>query len=444
VTLRQLEDLAGQIVFVGIADGSLRVLKSFVWNQIGQVSLSHDGRFIAYSAPAGSGVPAHDIFLLASDGSRETVAVRSQAEDRQPVWSPDGSQVLFVSNRTGNASLWTVHVAGGRPTGLPELVRTDVGGRLLGMTRSGALYYVTGGPTSNIYTVDVDAKMSVKGAPIRATERFVNGNTEPKWSRDGQSLAYRRGSSIVIRSEKTGEERVVLTELLAAQLTGWFPDGRSVLVLSRDVEQNLTRFQRLDTRNGNAEVLLSVRSDRLGIRPGRRPDLSPDGRSIFYIDRSQVPGESLLMRFDIDTRRSVELLRARDKDDAEPTAVAVSPDSDQLAFVAAGWVSVMPAAGGEPRKVSRRAASVGGGLRPELAWTPDQRYLLIVAGEDNGRKLWRVPVDDGESEGTGLAGDVEFLTVDPGGRRITYRLEEHRPWELWALENFLPNPRGSK
>jgi Tol biopolymer transport system component len=406
LVLRTLRDRTGQIAFVSRVDGSLRVLKSpRGWDQLGKVSLSPDGRFIAYSGLAGPGLPAHDIFVLASDGSREAVVVSGPAADVEPVWSPDGSQILFRSNRTGNISLWTVHIADGRAMGPPELVRGEIGG-LKGMTRSGALYYVTGGPTSNIYTVEVDANMRVTGAPVRATDRFVNGNTDPKWSRDGQSLAYRRGSVIVIRSMKTGEERVVLSELQAAQLTAWFPDGRSVLVLSRDVEQNRTGFHRLDVTNGRAEFLLSVKTDPLGIGFRRRPAMSPDGKSIFYIDQSKEPNK-LLMRFDIDSRRNVELVRASSGEFRE---VAVSPDSAQLAYRDGEGLRVMPVGGGEPQKV---LADSGG----ELAWTPDQRLL---------------------------SGRFRFLALHPDGHRIAYRASENRPFELWALENFLRKPGAKK
>jgi Tol biopolymer transport system component len=460
LVLRTLQDRTGQIAFVSTADGSLRVLKSpRGWAQLGKVSLSPDGRFIAYSGPAGPGLPAHDIFVLAADGSREAVVVQSPAEDRQPVWTPDGKQILFVSNRAGGSSLWTVHIAEGRPKGSPALVRTDIS-RLLGMTRNGALYYVTGGPVTNIYTADVDANMKVTGVPAPATDRFVNGNTDPKWSRDGQHLAYRRGATIVIRSAKTGDERLVPTELRAAQLTGWFPDGRSVLVLSLDAEQRRTNFHRLDTTNGSTELLFSIGTDLNGIGFRRRPDLSPDGKAIFYVDQSPEPNEQSLMRFDIDRRRAVELTRTRADSGGEGgqhlfKSLAVSPDGARLAYAHGEWLSVIPAAGGEPRRIFRRALDDGYAFsRWELAWSADQRYLLFASDKDDaglergGDRLWRVPVGGGEREATGLSSTdgavASYLAVHPNGHRITFVKREDRSWELWALENFLPKTGAVK
>lgn len=103
------------------------MLKSLEWREPIKASLSLDGRYIAYDAPAGESGSARDIFMLAEDGSRETLVEHNPANDRSPVWSPDGSRIVFLSDRTGNASLWMVPLVGGRPTGPAELAKADIG-----------------------------------------------------------------------------------------------------------------------------------------------------------------------------------------------------------------------------------------------------------------------------------------------------------------------------
>ena len=45
------------------------------------------------------------------------VAPDAAANDWGPSWAPDGSHVLFVSNRTGNDEIWRVDTRFGRCAG---------------------------------------------------------------------------------------------------------------------------------------------------------------------------------------------------------------------------------------------------------------------------------------------------------------------------------------
>ena len=464
MVVRKLRDSTWQIAVVSIAERSLRVLKSLEWRHPGKATLSPDGRFIAYDVPVATDVPTRDIFVLATDGSLETVMERNPANDHSPVWSPDGSQLLFVSNRTGSAALWSVSINAGKPIGSPELIRADIGQHIrggqsvLGVTRSGTLYYVTGGrDVRNIYTVRVDANMKPTTVPAVATDRFINWNGSPGTSSDGQYLAYaRQGPAggllsqvspdpvvIVIRSLKTGEEREIRPGLLSTNgPIQWFPDQRSLLVRSPLSIAGLRNgFYRVDATSGRAELLLSVAA-----LVGLPADLSPDGKSIFYIDSSASQRAGRLLRFDIESRRETEV--AADGRLADVMSVAVSPDGAQLAFSSqSGWLEVMPLGGGEPRKVFRYGRFVSFVARSQLAWTPDQRYLLVVASEPNAaQELWRIPITGGEPEKVGLSvrGGLSFPQVDRGGRQITYQANEDRASELWALENFLPKKGATR
>ena len=108
---RSLPDHHSQLALLSIQDGSIHGLKSFEWQSF-NASFSPDGKLIAYDAPRGGTSGARDILVLEADGSRETAVAQS---GNSPVWSPDGSRILFQSGRTGRNALWSIPLVNGKP-----------------------------------------------------------------------------------------------------------------------------------------------------------------------------------------------------------------------------------------------------------------------------------------------------------------------------------------
>jgi Tol biopolymer transport system component len=453
VVVRRPGSAQSQIAIVSIADGSVRVLKEVAGADL--PSFAPDGRYVAYEA-AGTG--NREIFVMAMDG-RETVVAAAPSNERRPMWSPDGSHLVFVSDRTGSLSFWMVPVAEGKPTGPATLVRENVvtgppssfgnlrGGPFapLGITRSGALHYVTGTGTTNVYTADLDAKLNVAAEPSIATKRHINSSRAGVWSPDGESLAYLAtspsGVVVRIRSAKTDDEREVPTVIPISGPVRWFPDGQSLLVPSRDVRlpNGLMGYYRVNIASGNAELLHETASRHI---VSTRPDLSADGKTIFYLETPQQP-----VRVDLDSRHETKLTPV-----GNGVSLAVSPDGTQVAYLLAananlgGSLVVAPATGGESREVLRfpPAPPTGPGFVPRrveeglgLAWSPDQRHLLFIGPRISA--IWRVPLAGGEAENIGVSiNGIRGLSVHPDGRRIAFDSVVDAASEVWALENFLP------
>ena len=106
-----------QIALVAVENGEVTVIKSLGWRWPEYLSMSPDGNWIAYDVPVRDDSPDKDIFLLAADGSRETALVERPGLDYGPVWTPDGGEVLFASDRGGGIGLWSVAVADGTRRG---------------------------------------------------------------------------------------------------------------------------------------------------------------------------------------------------------------------------------------------------------------------------------------------------------------------------------------
>ena len=437
-----LPDRTTRIVMLAVQDGAIRPLKSLAW-QWPQPSISPDGRYVAYSAAADDKTEAQDIFVLATDGSSENAVIQNPSSDFAPRWSPDGSRLLFVSDRTGNPSLWSVPVENGKPSGAAELVKADLGRAMpLGMSRSGALYYVIPGGGTNVYTAELGPDMRAGRAPALAANRFVNSNIGPAWSPDGQQLAYysARGTSItlVIQTEKTGEEREIPVRIPLDPLPifgnaspKWFPDGRSVLVLASEPQRPFPAFYRIELATGKAELLDRPNQ---GIQAFT---FTPDGRAIFYA------GLGRLVRFDLETRQETELMKG------VFFGLSASPDSKWVGYLVAPFsgtassLGIIPAAGGEGREVFRDSVWADHNKWNALTWSPDGQYLVFVrarAALDAPAVLSRVAVTGGQPEqlGISLKGEIHSPQVHPDGRHIVFDGTNGVLSEVWALENFLP------
>ena len=241
-----MKDGSGEFGLVSVADGSLRVLKSRMPGvDPVRMSISPDGRYIVYDLLPGEDSHQRDIFLLTMDESQEVSLIEHPTTDYGPVWTPDGNQIVFVSDRIGNPSLWALEVADGKPQGAPQLIQQNVDRMLpMGFTSDGSLYYgfetYWGSPLGDVYIATLDpATGTVQTPPEKIPQRFEGTNSFPDWSPDGKYLAYMsvrglafqesvRSHVIVIRSMETGEEREL--PMKRGRVICWSLDGRSLLV----------------------------------------------------------------------------------------------------------------------------------------------------------------------------------------------------------------------
>jgi Tol biopolymer transport system component len=51
-----------------------------------------------------------EIYMANSDGSSTVNLTNNSAQDSNPVWSPDGTKLAFVSNRDGNDEIYIMDI----------------------------------------------------------------------------------------------------------------------------------------------------------------------------------------------------------------------------------------------------------------------------------------------------------------------------------------------
>jgi Tol biopolymer transport system component len=427
-------DNSSHIALVSAADGSLRVLRSGPTGSI-RLYFSPDGAHLAFDLPSTANPRERDVFVLAVENGREIPAVVHPGTDFAAGWTPDGRYLLFASERSGSKGLWALAWTNGRPSGDPELLKSDMtmAAPPLGITRAGALYYGITLSRREVVVAGIDPQTgAVTAAPVRPIERFVGGNTAPDWSPDGRSLVYissAQGPVLGVRDMETGRTRELRPAMNRMISPRWAPDGRSFAVIGRDTN-NRYGIHRVDAQSGETSILVEI--------PQRYApyshDWTPDGRTLVY--RILDEKGHAVVQYDLQSRSTRELMRGG------IATMRLSPDGKHLAFAGAEGLGVFSLDGGDTRVVP---AGLDWPMML-LAWTPDAHRLLVWKpsdGKDVPRAkgdLWLVSVEDGAKHRLDL--DLAVAGA-PGAKfnsktnQLAITVDETRS-DVWVLENFSP------
>jgi Tol biopolymer transport system component len=183
------------------------------------VATSPDGRTIAFVEETAD----ENIWEIQPNKTSRPL-IRSTRADHSPQFSPDGSQIAFASDRTGNYEIWLTDAEGKNQRQL-----TDSGGSA-GSPRfspDGKFIVfdaqIAGG--GDIYIVSTNG-----GAPRRLTENLKN-NSMPAWSIDGRwifFLSNRSGSDQIWKMSADGGKATQITREGAFEMFA-APNGKEII-----------------------------------------------------------------------------------------------------------------------------------------------------------------------------------------------------------------------
>jgi Tol biopolymer transport system component len=439
-----------ELAQINSSDGTVRVLKSLRWRtyrSTTRASYSPDGRWIVYEAravnpstypPAPSDPADTRIYLLSADGTRESEAVKAAGMNQAPVWTQDGSHILFTSNRTGHWDLWSVPVKDGKAAGPETLVQSEVGKIAAAGIHGGSYYYYGDStPIEYVNIVDLAPNRNAFGRVARSVDSFIG--RRPMWSPDGKSIDFKRyhpgssyGFDVVVRSLESGDERAYATNLGAVSGGGaalWFHDGKTIGAgFIGDVSY------RVDLKTGEFKPMPEHAVSQAAI--------SPDDRTYYFMqqDSNQAKPDQIF---------------AMDMSTGQKKRVFTMPEP--------GWTWVFLTPDGRTfvgRRGDKKTAAThlfrvnvdGSGYRElyTIAWqdfrdnftlTKDGRWIVFAKrNKQENWQLWRMPVEGGRPEDMGVELDSSLmersLDLSPDGSQIAFTASK-RTEELWALDNVL-------
>ena len=90
-------------------------------------SWSPDGTRIVFSSDRKGDFANYEIYLMDADGGNLQRLTENRGDDAVPSWSSDGKRIAFVSDRDGNWEIYVMDADGGNPQNLTNHPRNDGG-----------------------------------------------------------------------------------------------------------------------------------------------------------------------------------------------------------------------------------------------------------------------------------------------------------------------------
>jgi Tol biopolymer transport system component len=248
-------------------------------------SPSSDGRWLAFY----SMTPQLDIFVSRADGTGIRQLTNDSAYDRNPVWSPDGDEIRFMSNRDGKNQIWSIKPDG---SGLHRVSNSKESIAPGPSTLDGSRMTFSPQELPNDFFI-FDPRVEWKNQVPTPISNVLAPGIEFdafSWSPDGRQLVgtatkpNRSDGALMIYSVATRTySRLYDSDSALSPI--WLNDGRGVLFLEK------SKVKLIDVGTHVTRELLSVAPDTMDLWWS----ITRDNRTIYFV-RQVEQADIWLMR----------------------------------------------------------------------------------------------------------------------------------------------------
>lgn len=262
-------------------------------------------------------------------------------------------------------------------------------------------------------------------APIKLVPLTTTSNAVSKasFSPDGNQVAFAwEGTSkngIDIYVKQVGAEKPLqLTSGFAFNFfPTWSPDGRYIAFMHGSRTERPAIYI-LPALGGTPRKLYDLHL----LEDCKKPNLSwaPDNRFLVFTDRMPDTSPCTLYQLNV-ADLTVRQLTTPPQPSTGDTDAEYSPDGTMIAFMHDNKevedIYVMPAAGGEPRRLTFDNRLLSG-----LAWTPDSKELVFSSNRGGASwGLWRISAHGGTPVRVAVGSDRAYYpSISLKGHRLAY------------------------
>lgn len=283
------------------------------------VQTSRDGSKMIYQDKKGgenewrkhhqSGI-ARDIWMYDGSKNQHTMLTKFYGEDRNPVFSPDESEIYYLSEASGSFNVYGMSLTGAQEpqaltgfSGFPVRFLSISDKGLMSFSYDGQLYTLKKGEQPKRLEISI-ATQTISNPD---TYIAINGGVrEMAISPDGKEIAFiARGEVFVTSVDGSMTKRITQTPE-QERFVEFAPDGKSVVYAS----ERGGKWQIFKTTRQRSEELFFFASTLLKEEPlvsvagdAYLPKFSPDGTKLAYVE-----GRRSLKVMDLATKASVTLM----------------------------------------------------------------------------------------------------------------------------------------
>ncbi len=457
---------------------------------------SPNGKHIAFAATSESR-DGSNIWVRQLSSDRESQLTTGAWEEESPVWSPDGEQLAFISNRGQQLGIWTTPLLGGTPTLLKKLDEKEIAAArrdfylMAWAKHTTAIYYLL---DNQVVRFDLNTKEATPllppNLPVKSPQYFslspneqeiafvaaqqgqydiwrlkLNDATPQRVTNDAafeQYPLWLNDKQLLYNAVREGKRSIELTNVSGGTPT-LIPmgDHQTQLADYAAANQGLLGYEQRDESDIYAVRLDTGAEQQITNELGAEfwSSVSPNGQSLLY---QSLSGERFVWQ---PSRSAVFIKPLTGGPVARLTAAGSeaqwSPNGERVAFLRSIELKTtlwtVNATGGEEKQLVtgsvfsspyRNSPPYNRDQIKAWSWSPDSRQLAYCAAQDGAWNLWTVNADGAAATPISTNRDAT-LRLDaplwsPDGQRLAYSTAPSVPTadkktsSLWVTTSSQP------